>query len=97
MLFVILCRDKPASLDVRMATRPQHLAYLQTYAGRLVQAGPLIGADGRPCGSLLIVDVEDRPAAEGFAETDPYNKAGLFESVIIRQYRMVFRDGAVVD
>ena len=97
MLFVMLCRDKPGSLDVRMATRPQHLAYLQTYAERLVQAGPLIGPDGRPCGSLLIVDVEDRAAAEGFAEADPYTKAGLFESVIIRQYRTVFRDGAVVD
>ena len=96
-MFVILCRDKPGSLDVRMATRPQHLAYLQTYAERLVQAGPLIGADGRPCGSLLIVEVEDRATAEGFADSDPYNKAGLFESVIIRQYRTVFRDGAVVD
>ncbi len=94
---MILGRDRPASLDVRMATRPQHIAYLQTYAERLVQAGPLLDCDGRPCGSLLIVDVPDRPTAEGFADSDPYTKAGLFESVVIRQYRTVFRDGAVVD
>ena len=97
MLFVMLCRDRPGSLDVRMATRAQHIAYLQTYAERLVQAGPLLDDDGRPCGSLLIVDVADRATAEGFAESDPYNKAGLFESVVIRRYRTVFRDGAVVD
>ena len=97
MLFVISCRDKPGSLDVRNATRPQHIAYLQTYAERLVQAGPMLDNDGRPCGSLLIVDVVDRAAAEGFAESDPYFRTGLFESVIIRGYRTVFRDGAVVD
>ncbi len=96
MLFLIVCRDKPGCLDMRLATRPQHIAYLQTYAERLVQAGPTLDLDGRPCGSMLIVDVADRAEAEGFAESDPYHKTGLFESVVIRHYRMVFRDGAVV-
>lgn len=97
MLFTILCTDKPGSLDLRMATRPQHIAYLQTYVNRLHEAGPLLDNDGRPCGSMLLVEVEDRAAAEGFAEADPYAKAGLFESVVIRRYRTVFRDGAVVE
>ena len=97
MLFMILCRDKPGSLDLRVATRPQHIAYLQCYAERLVQAGPLLDGDGRPCGSLLIVEVPDRATADGFADSDPYNRAGLFESVLVRRYRTVFRDGAVVD
>ena len=34
MLFVLVCTDKPGSLDLRLATRPQHLAYLETYAAR---------------------------------------------------------------
>jgi uncharacterized protein YciI len=58
-----------------------------------VTAGGLLDTDGRPSGSLLVIDVADRAEAEGFAEVDPYNKAGLFESVIIRPYRQVFRDG----
>jgi uncharacterized protein YciI len=97
MPFVIMCRDKPGSLEVRLATRPQHIAYLQTYAQKLIQAGPMLDVDGRPCGSILIVDVADRAEAEGFAESDPYFKSGLFESVIIRGYRTVFQDGAVVE
>lgn len=97
MLFTILCRDKPGSLDLRLATRAQHIAYLQTYVDRILEAGPLLDLDGRPCGSLLIVDVDDRATAEGFAESDPYAKAGLFESVVIRRYRPVFRDRAVVE
>ena len=96
MLFAIFCADRPASLDLRLASRPVHLAYLQTYAAKLVQAGPLLDTDGRPCGSLLIVDVNDRAEAEGFAAGDPYAKAGLFESTIIRPFRSVFRDGEPV-
>lgn len=96
MKFAILCRDKPGALEVRLATRPQHLAYLQTYVQKLVQVGPLLDADNRPCGSILIIDVADRAEAEGFAEADPYFKAGLFESVVIRGYRTVFQDGEVV-
>ena len=93
MLFAIICTDKPASLDLRHATRPQHLAYLETYGSRLVQAGPLLDKDDRPCGSLLIVDVADWAEAAGFAEADPYNRSGLFEAVLIRPYRQVYKDG----
>ncbi len=89
MLFVLICTDKPASLDLRLATRPQHLAYIETYQDRIVQAGALLDIDKRACGSLLIIDVEDHAAAAGFAEADPYGRAGLFESVIIRPYRQV--------
>ena len=93
MLFAIVCTDKPGCLDIRLATRPTHLAYLETYVAKLVQAGPLLDADDRPCGSLLIVEVADRAEALGFAEADPYARAGLFESVVIRPFRTVFKDG----
>ncbi len=96
MLFAILCTDRPQSLDLRAATRAEHIAYLETYKSKLVEVGPLLDADGRPCGSLLIVDVADRAAADGFAAGDPYAKAGLFESTIVRGYRVVFRDGDLV-
>lgn len=97
MLFAILCTDRPNSLDTRLAAREAHLRYLSTYAERLVHAGPLLDVDGRPCGSLLIVDVEDRAAAEGFAASDPYAAVNLFESVLVRGHRVVFRDGATAE
>jgi uncharacterized protein YciI len=93
MLFALVCTDKPTSLDLRLATRPQHLAYIETYQDRIVQAGALLDAEQRACGSLLIIDVEDHAAAAGFAEADPYSRAGLFESVVIRPYRQVFAAG----
>ena len=95
MLFTIICTDKPGSTDLRAATRPQHLAYLRAAIDRIREAGPLLDGDERPCGSLLLVDVADRAAAADLATGDPYGVAGLFESVVIRRYHPVFRDGAV--
>lgn len=96
MLFVIICTDHPGSLDLRLATRPDHIAYLTQYADRIVHGGPMLDIDGRPCGSLLVVDVPDRATADGFAAADPYNKVRLFESVVVRGFRTVLRDGEVV-
>jgi len=96
MLFAITCTDKPASLALRMASRPAHLAYLEANLARLVLVGPVLDPEGKPCGSLLVVDVADRAAAESFAAGDPYAQAGLFESAVIRPFRLVFKDGATV-
>ncbi len=97
MLFAIICTDRPNSLDTRLAAREAHLRYVATHVDRVIHGGPLLDNQGRSCGSLLIVDVEDRAAAEGFAAGDPYAAVNLFESVVIRGYRAVFRDGAAMD
>ncbi|WP_439552918.1 YciI family protein [Falsiroseomonas sp.] len=96
MLFAISCTDKPASLALRMETRPAHVEYLKQHAASFVLVGPVLDAEGKPCGSLLVVDVADRAAAEAFAAGDPYAKAGLFESAVIRPFRTVFKDGVAV-
>ncbi len=96
MLFAITCTDKPASLPIRLATREKHIAYLLSHAASLVQAGPLLDPQGRPCGSLLLVEVEDADAAQALTAGDPYALAGLFETVVVRPYRSVFRDGVLV-
>ena len=93
MLFAILCTDKPDSAALRAATRPAHLDYLKSHADRLVLAGPILDADGTPRGSLLVVDLADRAAAEALAAGDPYVAAGLFRNTEINAYRAVFKDG----
>ena len=90
MLFAIIAEDRPGSRDVRLATRATHLEYLQSFGARIVAAGPLLGPDGESMtGSLLIVDADDRAAAESFAANDPYAKAGLFAKTTIAPWRKV--------
>ena len=88
-LFAIHCIDKPASADLRTATRPAHLEHLERVGDRLLVAGPLLDEEGRPIGSLLIIDFDDRKAAIQFAADDPYAQAGLFASVAVTAWRQV--------
>ena len=92
MIFALICKDRPGKLEVRLANRPAHLDYLTALneAGKLKFAGPLLGDDGKPFGSLVAVEAEDRAATEAIAAGDPYAKAGLFASVEISQWNWVF-------
>ena len=44
MLYALICTDKPDSLAVRMANRPDHVAYLESLGDTLVFAGPFTDA-----------------------------------------------------
>lgn len=92
MLFAFLCTDKPGHLNVRMDTRPAHLDHLNKLnaEGTLKMAGPFLDDEGKPSGSLVIVEAEDMAAARALAEADPYYQAGLFEKVEVKPYNWVF-------
>jgi uncharacterized protein YciI len=86
-LFAIVCRDKPDALETRLATRLEHLEYL-AQSKVLKLAGALLGDDGNPVGSILIVEADDISAAQAQADNDPYTKADIFESVTINPWRL---------
>lgn len=94
-LFVITCIDNPDSAELRAANRPAHLEYYSGQADRVKVAGPFLGAEGQAVGSMVIAEAEDQAAAEAMAAADPYNKAGLFQSVDVRPWRVVL--GALAD
>ncbi len=82
--FALICTDKPGSLALRQATRPDHLAYVAAAGGAVKMAGPFLDDAGQMAGSLLIVEADDLDAARAFSADDPYARAGLFERVDIR-------------
>ncbi|MCK0140117.1 YciI family protein [Aliiroseovarius sp. F47248L] len=88
MLIALICTDKPGAIDIRKANRDAHLAYIKD-TGVVAQAGPFLDADGVMCGSLVILDVAGRDAAQTWADGDPYAKAGLFSDVRIEQWNKV--------
>lgn len=87
MLFVITAFDRPGALERRLQIRPAHLDYLKGQAARIKVGGPLLNDNEQPVGSLLIIEADDRAAAEAFAEGDPYRREGVFERVEIRPWR----------
>ena len=82
MHYALYCKDKPNSLELRKATREAHIEYVHG-SGKMIYGKPMLSDDGDMIGSLVIINVENRAAAEAFAANDPYAKAGLFESVVI--------------
>jgi hypothetical protein len=86
-LFVISWRDKPGALDVRMAAREAHLAYVHGQAG-VKLGGPYLDEAGQMCGSLIICEAESLEDAQAFHAKDPYKLAGLFESSTITPWRL---------
>jgi uncharacterized protein len=87
MLFAVMAHDKPGALEVRLATRAAHLAYIEA-TGIVAMAGPLI-EDGQMCGSLIVLDADSLDAARDWVAGDPYGRAGLFESVSVTEWKKV--------
>ncbi len=88
MLVALMAHDKAGALEIRKANREAHIAYLKS-TDLVEMAGPLLGADGDMCGSLIVLNVVDFNAAEAWAAGDPYKHAGLFERVELIQWNKV--------
>jgi uncharacterized protein YciI len=87
MRYAIICRDKPGSLDLRLANRADHLAYIKK-TGVVEMAGPFLQGE-QMVGSLVIVEAPDLAAAQAWAADDPYGRAGLFASVEVIEWKKV--------
>ncbi len=92
MLFAFIGTDKPGALQLRIDTRPPHIAFLEKLnaAGTLKFAGPFLDDEGKPFGSLVVIEAASKAEAAGILADDPYARAGLFASSEIRQWNWTF-------
>ena len=92
MLFAIFCEDKPGALPTRLENRPAHLAFLNGLGSTLKLAGPFLGDDDKPVGSMLVLDAENAEGAKAIAAEDPYAKAGVFAAVTVRRWNWTVKN-----
>jgi uncharacterized protein YciI len=90
LLYVMIAKDKPGTLEKRVATRPVHLEHLKAMGEKLILAGALMGADGNPEGSLLVLEADSLEAATATLTADPFIKEGIFGSVEVKPWRVAF-------
>lgn len=88
--FILICRDKPDSVDLRLKTRPSHLDYAAAHSELVLLAGPMLNDDGAPIGSMFLVETESEAAAKNFIDNDPYAKASLFADIEIKPFNVAF-------
>ena len=88
MLFAFICDDKPGvGLELRLANRPDHVAWLTRLGDTLKFAGPFMDDSGEEMrGSLVVVEAGNIEAARVISAQDPFYKAGVFENVDVRAW-----------
>ena len=93
--FAFIGHDGPRGLELRKLHRPAHLAGLEELesAGRLRHAGPLLGDDAAPLGSLVLFEAADLAAA-GLREGQRVDVTSHFrgETRCVRDFRLVAYD-----
>jgi uncharacterized protein YciI len=97
MWYAIYSRDRPGSLEARLAARAGHLERLRALLedGRLLLAGPRPAIDSEdpgPAGyqgSLVVAGFDSLDEARAWADADPYVAAGVYESVEVTPFRRV--------
>ena len=88
MLYALICHDVEDGFELRKQTRPAHLEFLAQHNVRF--AGPMLSDDEeKPIGSIVVIDCEDLSQAKAIAAQDPYNQAGLFQSVSVHPFKQV--------
>jgi len=97
MLYAIIAKDIDNSLEKRLAARPAHLARLNALQdeGRLILAGPHPAIDSNDpgsagfSGSLIVAEFDDLEQAQAWASEDPYQHAGVYDSVEVKPFKKV--------
>lgn len=88
--FLVLATDGPGLARIRTETRPSHRAYLRNpgpHAVRVHLGGPTLTTDGNEMnGTLLVVEAQSLEDVTEFVADDPYSRAGLFASVVVRPW-----------
>lgn len=97
MLYAIISQDVENSLEKRLSVRSAHIERLEKLKeqGRLIIAGPHPAIDNNEpgpagfTGSLIVAEFESLEAAQTWADNDPYIKAGVYDSVIVKPFKKV--------
>jgi uncharacterized protein YciI len=98
VLYAIISTDVTDSLEQRLTARPAHIARLHALQdqGRLLLAGPHPAIDSDDpgaagfTGSLVVAEFDNLGAAQHWADTDPYNDAGVYATVTVKPFKKVF-------
>ena len=85
MLFVIHGIDKPHS-PVRSQLLDEHREYLAGSKICVVASGPLLDDLDRMIGSVVVVECDSREQVDELMVSEPFNKAGLYESLHINRW-----------
>jgi uncharacterized protein YciI len=74
---------------IRARTRPAHGAYMKSLGARVRAGGPLLDAQGQPCGGFMIFEAASEAAVRAMLAADPFESgpAPLSDRIDIAEIR----------
>jgi uncharacterized protein YciI len=93
MKFAVIVDYKPD--DPRLAgIRPVHRQYLTELRekGKLAISGPFTEGGG----ALIVLEADSKEEAEALVQADPFTKAGVFLSYVIRPWNPIFINRSIL-
>lgn len=88
MLWAIYCVDIQNSAPLRAKVLDQHIQYFNEKKDRIFVSGPQQSDDASvSLGSLFIIDASSHAEVQELLDNEPFNRAGVFESVRITRFR----------
>ena len=96
MQFVITAFDAENALEKRMAVRPRHLEGIAWLGTHVVCAGGLKDDEGKPRGSVLIVEFEEQSELDEYLANEPYVLEHVWEKVDVEPFNIVIVNGEKV-
>ena len=86
MIWDILFKDKPNSLDKRMKIIDEQRAYLSTNPIKTLISGPLTDKEGNMNSSFFMVEASSEEEIRAFQHNDPIFKANIWNEIIISPF-----------
>ena len=89
-MYAVICFDRPGSAPLRDAARQAHMDYIHARGDFIVFGGPLKSEDGpHSVGAVIILNTTSRDEAQAYVDGDPFTKAGVYESTVLRPFKKV--------
>ncbi len=86
MIWIIVCKDKPGSLDKRLSILEDHRKYLSTNPIKTLVSGPLMNENDMLNGSFFMVEADNIDEIKIFQKNDPLFQADVWGDVFISPF-----------
>lgn len=96
MQFVVTAYDGKGMLEKRMAVRPRHLEGMAGLGKHIVCAGGMLDEAGKPKGSVLILEFDNREQVDAYLANEPYVIEKVWEDVKVEPLNVVILQGEKV-
>ena len=96
MQFLINAYDGENMLEKRMEVRPRHLSNIDKLGKHVVFAGGRLSDEGKPVGSVMIMEFDSREELDEYLKTEPYIEAKVWDKVDVEDFNVVILGGEKV-